>query len=245
MISIVIPALNEEKYIGILLEHIVTQDIAEDIEIVVSDAGSTDKTLDIIRDYQIRYPRLSVVKGGLPAIARNNGARASSGDPIFFIDADMTIPDKTFLSRAVAYFRSHAFEIATVYLRPDSDYWFDHLMVSGYNLWLPISRFIRPSGSMCIVASRDMFNKSKGYPEDEIMNEDHDFIYACSKIGRFGIIPLYLVFSIRRFNKEGRARLLFKYAVSAIYLVLVGPIKKPIFKYEFGNFKDTHEKRKK
>ena len=48
MITIVIPALNEEKHIGILLKSLSDQNFKEEIEVVVADAGSTDKTKEAI-----------------------------------------------------------------------------------------------------------------------------------------------------------------------------------------------------
>ncbi|MEK7566426.1 MAG: glycosyltransferase [Patescibacteria group bacterium] len=240
MISIVIPALNEEKYIGRLLDSIAQQDFDEGIEIVVADAGSTDATKKIIESHKRNFFKVLIVKGGMPAVGRNNGAKASLGDPIFFIDADLIIPERDFLKKAVDYFRKKNLDIAATYLRPDSEWWVDKFLSHLYNIFLQIIKFFRPSGSMCIAASRELFNKTGGYPEDVVMAEDHDFVNAASKIGRYGIIPYAPIFSMRRFNKEGRPRVLYKYLLSSLHLIFFGPIKKSIFKYEFGNFDEKH-----
>jgi glycosyltransferase involved in cell wall biosynthesis len=241
MISVVIPTLNEEKFIGILLDDLVKQNIDEDVEVIISDAGSTDKTKEIIEKYKNSFKKLSVVKGGKPAVSRNNGAKVSSGDPIFFIDADMAIPDKDFLKKAAGFFRNNKLGIGATYLKPKSDRRIDHFMVFFYNLSLPISKYIRPLGSMCVVASREVFNKTGGYPEDVAMSEDHDFCNTASKTGKYGAIPFPLVFSMRRFNKEGRHIILWKYLLAALHTVFLGPIEKEIFKYDFGDFKDHHD----
>lgn len=244
MISIVIPALNEKRYIGALLGDILAQNFSEEIEIVVADADSTDGTLEVIKGFEARHKNLKVVKGGLPAIARNNGGKASAGDPIFFVDADMKIADKDFLKKAVSYFREKKLGIATVFLKPDSDYWVDHALVLINNIWLPISKYFRPSGAMCIVVTREIFQKTGGYAEDEIMCEDHNFVYNSSKLGKYDVLPVTMLFSVRRFNKEGRFTIVWKYALTSIYLVLFGSIKKPPFEYGFGDYKEEHDKRR-
>jgi len=82
MLSIIIPTLNEEKYLPFLLSSIKEQNF-KDYEIILSDAGSEDRTIEIAKSYGCR-----VVKGGLPAKGRNQGARAAAGDLLLFLDSD-------------------------------------------------------------------------------------------------------------------------------------------------------------
>ena len=86
MVSIVIPAYNEENYLPRLLRSIQAQDFP-DVEIIVADADSTDRTAAIARSAGARLTR-----GGVPAVGRNNGARLAKGDYLLFIDADTVIP---------------------------------------------------------------------------------------------------------------------------------------------------------
>jgi len=67
MLSIIIPALNEEKYLPLLLKSLKSQNFNE-YEIIVVDAGSSDKTVDIAKEYGCK-----VVKGGVPGAGRNRG----------------------------------------------------------------------------------------------------------------------------------------------------------------------------
>ena len=97
--------------------------------------------------------------------------------------------------------------------------------------------------SMCIVASREAFEKSGGYPEDVVMAEDHDFIINCWPFGNYGILPLPVIFSVRRLDKEGRFGLATKYVKGPVYRVFKGPIRKPIFEYEF-KYSDEENKAK-
>jgi glycosyltransferase involved in cell wall biosynthesis len=237
MISIVIPAYNEERFIGTLLNYLAAQEIDEPLEVVVADAKSKDKTRQVVMGFKDKFAKIQIVDGGLPAIGRNSGAKAASGDPIVFLDADMELPDRNFLSKNISYFRLRHLGAATTKLVPQSRNWLDHMMVGFYNMLLWPSVFVRPLGSMCIVASREVFEKSGGYPEDVIMAEDHDFVLRCAKFGKYRILPVATHFHVRRFVKEGRLGLAFIYAKATIKRIFRGPIKK--FKYEFGYAEDV------
>jgi len=246
MISIVIPAYNEESFIGTILESLAVQEIDEDIEVVVADAKSKDRTRAVAESFRSRFAKFMIVEGGLPAPGRNRGAEASTGNPIVFLDADMALPDRNFLARNISYFRLNNLGAATTKLVPQSRNIFDHIMVGFYNLLLWPAVFVRPLGSMCIVVTRETFEKVGGYPEDVIMAEDHDFVLRCAKVAKYRILPVPAYFNIRRIVKEGRLGLALVYSKATILRVFRGPIKK--FDYEFGYAEDIihhdHVKRK-
>ena len=61
-VSLVIPAFNEEKYIGSLLDQMLHQDYPQDkIEIFVADGGSSDKTREIVSTYAGKNPRIKLL----------------------------------------------------------------------------------------------------------------------------------------------------------------------------------------
>jgi glycosyltransferase involved in cell wall biosynthesis len=76
MISIIIPTLNEEDYLPLTLDSIKKQDM-KDYEIIVSDAGSSDTTLQIAKDYHS-----IIVEGGLQR--RVTGTRIGNNNFIIF-----------------------------------------------------------------------------------------------------------------------------------------------------------------
>ncbi|MEO9254422.1 MAG: glycosyltransferase, partial [Tepidiformaceae bacterium] len=62
LVSIVIPCLNEERYIVNLLDSLAAQDYgANGIEVLVADGGSTDRTRELVRDYPSKFSRLELV----------------------------------------------------------------------------------------------------------------------------------------------------------------------------------------
>lgn len=89
-VSVIIPVHNVEKYIRQTLDSVVNQTL-KDIEIIIVDNKSTDKTLDIINEYSKNDKRFVVYKNSVnlkQGIARNFGVKMARGQYIFFIDGD-------------------------------------------------------------------------------------------------------------------------------------------------------------
>jgi GT2 family glycosyltransferase len=90
LVSIVIPCLNEEKYITALLDSLAAQDYGADgIEVLVSDGGSTDRTRELVRTYPSRFARLELVDNPrkITVAGLNEGMAASRGDCWIIIGA--------------------------------------------------------------------------------------------------------------------------------------------------------------
>lgn len=88
-VSVIVAAYNAEKYVTETLESIANQSI-DDYEIIVVNDGSTDRTIDILRDYESRYANMTVIdkENGGPSSARNCGLDIAKGDYVYFFDAD-------------------------------------------------------------------------------------------------------------------------------------------------------------
>jgi len=96
LISVIIPAYNEEKNIGNCLKTMLNQSY-ENIEIIVVDDGSSDKTLEFVKSFPVT---LLNQKHGGPGKARNLGSNKAKGEILVFMDADMTF-DKNFIKELV------------------------------------------------------------------------------------------------------------------------------------------------
>lgn len=89
-ISIVIPVYNVEKYLRACLDSVVNQTF-KDIEIVIVNDGSKDGSLDILKEYESRYPKLITVystENRGVSHARNYGIARSHGEYLLFVDSD-------------------------------------------------------------------------------------------------------------------------------------------------------------
>lgn len=88
-VSIIIPVFNSEKYLKKCLDSILSQTL-NNIEIILIDDGSTDSSLDIIKNYANSHSNIKyrTKRNEGQAIARNLGIELSTGEFICFVDSD-------------------------------------------------------------------------------------------------------------------------------------------------------------
>jgi glycosyltransferase involved in cell wall biosynthesis len=245
MLSIIIPTLNEEDYLPFLLESIKKQKF-NNYEIIVADAGSKDKTIEIAKKYGC-----TVIPGGLPAKGRNNGAKAAKGDILFFIDADTVLPDD-FFNKSLEEFNERKMDIASFCLHPFPKKKLSYFLINTfYNKMIVALEGILPHSAVGILVKKRFFENLKGYDETIKLAEDHDLarravksdknrnLYKGKKGDKFGIIrATEILVSDRRWRKEGWAKIGAKYFLCELHMIFIGPVKSDIFNYKFNHYKD-------
>ncbi|MBI2625080.1 MAG: glycosyltransferase [Candidatus Nealsonbacteria bacterium] len=249
MLSIIIPTLNEEKYLEELLKSIEKQAF-KDYEIIVADAGSRDRTLEIAKNHGC-----IIVRGGLPARGRNEGAKEALGDLLLFLDADTKFPTKDFLKKAILEFRKRNLDVASCGLAPleKSKFVKQELLkmffeVSNY-LMITFER-IAPFGvGSMILIKKEFHLKMGGFDEHIRFGEDTVYIRKAAKLGKFGILKRVKIFwSIRRFEKEKWLKPVFLYILGWFLIGLdkkrLDIYKKGFFEYRFGHYQDLETKAK-
>lgn len=121
MISIVIPALDEEKLFPACLDSLRKQDYSGEYEVIVADNGSRDKTVEIARSFGARV--IACSGGKSVFFARQTGADVARGDIIAQADAD-TIYPPDWLKRISSWFTDHETVAVTGrYAYWDPPYW--------------------------------------------------------------------------------------------------------------------------
>ena len=233
MLSIIIPALNEEKYLPILIASIYRQDF-RDYEIIVSDANSEDQTRQIATSLGAR---VVVDARRHPSFQRNTGAKAARGDILLFLDADSVLPDK-FLSRVINEFQNRKLGVSGFYLIFGSDKFIYRLCSLGYNFFAWFRQYWRPiSVGAGIIVRRDVHEKISGFDEALFVAEDYDYCERAAKIAKFRLLKtVRLPYSIRRMKKEGDLKVLIKWLKMGTRTFWGKKIKKKIVKYDFGNY---------
>ena len=244
MVSIIIPAYNEENFLPKLLRSIKRQTY-RNYEVLVVDANSKDKTQEIAKKYGAR-----VVQGGAVAVGRNNGAKKAKGEIFLFLDADVVMPDASFLVRTISEFRRRRLGIATCVPEPMSDKKIDHIFNEVFNVYTELLKAIMPhTPGFCIFVKRDIHEKVGGFDENVKLAEDHDYAKDAVKYGKFGILKSKKIpVSVRRFEKDGRFKIALKYIFCELHRAMLGSVKSNVFNYQFGfdkKFKHKSYKKKK
>lgn len=229
MISIIIPVWNEEKYLPKLLDCIKKQKY-ENYEIIVADADSTDKTKQIAREHGCK-----IVKGGSPAVGRNNGAKIAKGEILAFFDADVQF-SQDFLRNVIDEFKHRKLDVAGCLIKPLSNGMIYRIFFVIYNFIIFLIQFFYPNAAGCsIFCKKSLYKKVKGFDETIKLGEDLDYVNRCSKHGKFRIIKSEKVsLSMRRFDHEGKLKVAFRHIASALYRIVFGQIRNDIFKYNLN-----------
>lgn len=238
-LAIIIPTLNEEYFIGYLLDSIVYQSVLPK-EIVVIDAYSTDKTVIEVRKRQQLFPQLQVFRMPKYTIARqrNFGVTKSTAKHLLFLDADTELRGKNVLKRYFEQVRKKRADLAIATNQPTTDHWKDSMYFKAMDLLFKISKPIWPMGTcMNMYVKRAIFEKMGAFNESIAVGEDLEIIYRIVKRGgKFLIISDPKIHtSPRRFEREGRIRFALKATRSFIRIVRHGYKNLPI-EYRFGHF---------
>jgi peptidoglycan/xylan/chitin deacetylase (PgdA/CDA1 family) len=185
MISVVIPALNEEKFLPDCLKSLRNQDYKGEYEIIVADNGSTDNTANIARSFGAKVvfcSEKSVFR------ARQVGADAACGDIIAQADAD-TIYPRGWLTRIADQFASHPRTVAVAgrYIYTDSPHWarLEYFLRHYINL-ITIALFGRPmlvSGATFAFRRRE-FLAGNGYRDIAYAPDQYGISGRLSKMGK-------------------------------------------------------------
>ncbi len=109
-VAVVMPILNEEKFIGRTLEQIYMQDFPMDrLEVVIADGGSVDRTKEIVESFRSRFGSLKLLDnaGRKPSSGRNVGIRNTTAPYIIILDGHCYIPDSNLLKNMLELFQQH------------------------------------------------------------------------------------------------------------------------------------------
>jgi rSAM/selenodomain-associated transferase 2 len=197
MISVIIPALNEEECIIACIEKLLGEECG--CEIIVVDGGSIDRTVELAE----RYPGVSVIRSQKGrGFQMDLGASLASNDILLFLHAD------TLLDRGWASAVSSAMEDATMSggaftfsIRADS--WKYRLVEK----WVAMrcKYFSLPYGDQAIFVRKSAFDLAGGYRGLSLM-EDVDLVTRLKRLGPIRILANKAMTSERRWFKKGVIR---------------------------------------
>ena len=201
LVSIIIPTLNEEGYIEETLLSVKNQTY-KNIEIIVSDGCSCDRTVDIAKKHADRV----IVKKTNIAAARNIGVKHSKGEIIVFLDADSCL-EPVWIESTLRFFNESDNDLVFGPVKPRrEDLRAKIICKLGWDL---IPRFFTRIGfpqfsGVSIAMRKSAFERIGGFREKMNATEDIDMGFRIRKHGKVAFNKYVKCYtSMRRFEHGG------------------------------------------
>jgi glycosyltransferase involved in cell wall biosynthesis len=227
IISVVFPTLNEEKVIGESLQALQSR-MSVPHEIIVSDGGSTDRTVEIARQWADKVLTYCGSERQTIAAGRNDGAAAATGEFLVFMDADSRIenPD-AFFAEALRQFEEHPEVVALtarVRVYPQDETLADRIIFDALSFNVGVMNNVFHVGESVgefQMVRKEVFDRVGGFRTDLVTREDAELFLRLSRAGRTMLDPKLMVYhSGRRAHRIGWPKLLWDWAVNTVWFVL-------------------------
>lgn len=213
LVSIIIPAKDEENYINEFSLSSVQKQTYKNLETIVVCNACTDKTADATRYFSGKIKDLNVIeteKAGV-GYARNLGAKSAQGSIFVFLDADVAMIPNT-IEEIVKKRRMYKNIIGICKGYPMEKNRKAKSLIATKNIFL--RPFIISNG--IIFCNRELYHKVGGFNEEFKRHEDSRFIQECIKYTALSRKNRYIYLktthveiSMRRFEKEGYTKTIF------------------------------------
>lgn len=207
--SIIIPTLNEARYLPKLLQDLASQSYL-DFEVIVVDGDSKDKTIEIAKGFKDQL-NLTILTSPRRHVCsqRNLGASHASGEFLLFCDADNRLPSY-FLQGAKYRQESSSSDIVSFWLKPDVSNTQNDAIALAMNTFLELQNTLKPYFLLesLFLVSKIAFNTIGGFDESVNYSEGKTFIQTAQKLKLKSSVfrdPAYQ-FSFRRMRKFGALR---------------------------------------
>ncbi|MDP4174721.1 MAG: glycosyltransferase [Bacteroidota bacterium] len=225
--SIIIPTLNEEKLLPKLLEQIRSSKIKEkyDAELIISDGGSTDSTLQIAEEYADKVVLHCENRRQNIAEGRNLGVNEAKGDILIFLGADVLFNDVSAFFQILndRFEKSHFLAMTCdVKIFPEEEIWKDkifHKLLNTYFYLLNVFGVGMGRGE-CQIIRKKVFQDFNGYNTKLAAGEDFDLFKRVRKKGEILYARDLCVYeSPRRYRKYGYLNVCKSWFINAYYVI--------------------------
>lgn len=246
-LAVIIPTLNEEHFIGYLLDSIGNQNV-QPKQIVVVDVYSKDKTINQIKKRKKLLPQLKFFQIPKSTISRqrNYGVSKTSSNHLLFLDADVELRRKDTLKEYFHQIQKKNADLIIATNKSTTNYWKDRLFFKCMDLLFKLSKPIWPMATAInMYIKREVYEKIGGFDENVAVGEDFELVNRLIKNKRkFAIISSPNIYaSPRRLQREGRINFILKSARSFFQVIRYGFKNNPV-EYQFGHFTLVDQPRK-
>jgi len=223
LISVVIGALNEEKYIGRTIKTVNAQKTVHDFEVIVGDGFSSDRTVEIAEKMGAK---VVLEKNRSAAWERQAGYKVARGHIVAFTDADAELPED-WLQKILEEFAKDDKTVMVygpVYFSDAGPFQklLSELLMPLFMAFMALLGMHNPIGSN-IAVKRELFEQAGGFDTGLVTCEDLDLAKRMKRLGkvRFSLrAGLYV--SARRVKKWGYLYFLFFHLVNGLRFQFTG-----------------------
>jgi len=210
LISVIIPALNEEKLLETMLGQFTPEIVRRyNLEVLVSDGGSVDRTLAIARSLADRVVENTAGVKQTISMGRNVGARSAKGEVFVFLNADTLINDIhlffTTIAREAAR-PEYAALTCRVEVYPQERRKIDEWYHGFYNWFFATMNKVGMGMGRgeCHIMRRTIFEQVGGYADTLAAGEDYDLFRRLGNVGFVKFLQDVIVYeSPRRYRRYG------------------------------------------
>jgi glycosyltransferase involved in cell wall biosynthesis len=225
--SIIVPTLNEEKLIQQLLEVLSLDALKKkyNFEIIISDGGSTDATIDIAKKYADLVLMHDPKTTQNIALGRNLGAHSAKGDILFFYNGDILPENMDLVFETVeSKFENSDYLAMTCNVKvfPNQQKIIDVIFLTFYNYYFHLLNIIGlgMGRGECHIIKKNVFTELNGYDENLAAGEDFDLFKRIRRKGKILFARNLVVFeSPRRYRKLGHFRIFFTWLINSVYII--------------------------
>ncbi|HVF69023.1 MAG TPA: glycosyltransferase, partial [Xanthomonadales bacterium] len=240
IISVVIPSLNEEVYLPILLEDLENQK-EKSFEVIVVDAKSDDQTklkaLSFSKKLNLTFiesPQRNL------SFQRNLGAKHAQGDYLFFLDSDSRI-NLNAIKRIKEYIEKEKKYIYLLHPIPSKKNFINALHFAILTKAVTVFDKLGKAFALgpAIVIEKNFFESINGFDEKAYVSEDQNLVIKARRKGiRAMLMPdVDYEYSMRRFENENWFILMGKYSFFTFITLFRGAVYTDLIKYKMGGEK--------
>ena len=206
--SIIIPTLNEEKYLPQLLDSL--KEVSAPLDIIVVDGNSEDRTVQVVEKYQPAFSGASSLRlisgaGRCISLQRNLGAAQAKHEILIFCDADILVPSSEAYASLITQFSKGNYVVAAPRLVPIEP---GIRLRIFYRTFYLMQKSLIILGRPCFAGSylltkKETFLKVGGFDPQVVLGEDVDYSLKAAKTGPYALFTIPYPVSARRMIKYG------------------------------------------
>jgi glycosyltransferase involved in cell wall biosynthesis len=195
-LTIVIPCKNESEGIIEVINLILSQ---INCKIIIADSSDHEGSVLLLHKHTCIYSNIEIIKGGFPAVARNNGAKLVKTPYVLFLDADI-YPESGTIKNCINLSNKHNYHLVTCRFKTDKKYNWIYRVFDLFQWYSSKTKPFALGGFMLF--KTDVFKELKGFNEEDKIAEDYH-LSSKIKTNRFKIANDFVYTSSRRFDKKG------------------------------------------